>query len=371
MNTSGRERMRVFLVNWIFSSLYGMTLGEWLRLLRRHRFAVDPPYWPRAVFLTGAGLWNSAIGTIERTVYGPKVANVVVQPPVFILGHWRSGTTHLHNLLALDEQFAYPNVYQVLNPHTFLTTERFSNLLFVSPQTRMMDNVRFSADVPFEDEFATCGTACSPFLMWVFPRERELYERYLTFREVDPEETAAWKAALLRFFQKLTWKYDRPLLLKSPPHTSRIKLLLDMFPDARFIHIHRNPYDVFRSTQRQIGVSLRTMGLQRVAPAQINAQIIRRYTIMYDAFFEEQSLIPPGRFHEVGFEDLERDPVGEIRALYETLNLPGFTTMQPMLERYIAATTSYRKNTHAPLPPSLHSKITHTWQRSFKQWGYN
>ena len=78
VNTSGRERMRVFLVNWIFSSLYGMTLGEWLRLLRRHRFAVDPPYWLRAVFLTGAGLWNSAIGTIERTVYGPKVANVVV-----------------------------------------------------------------------------------------------------------------------------------------------------------------------------------------------------------------------------------------------------------------------------------------------------
>jgi hypothetical protein len=370
MNTSLPEHMRVFLVNRIFTSLYGMTLGEWLHLLRRHHFAVDLPFWPRAMFLTGAGLWNSALGAIERTVYERKVAGVAIQPPVFILGHWRSGTTHLHNLLALDEQFAYPTMYQVFNPHTFLITERFSHLLFVAPQTRMMDNVKLNANVPFEDEFATCGTGCSPFLMWVFPRERELYERYLTFREVPWEETAAWQAALLQFLRKLTWKYNRPLLLKSPPHTGRIKLLLDMFPDARFVHIHRNPYDVFRSTQRQIQVSLRTMGLQRVAAAQIDAQIIRRYQIMYDAFFEEQSLIPPGRFHEVSFEKLEHDPVGEIQTLYETLCLPGFNELQPTLERYVGATASYRKNTYAPLPQSLRSKLAQTWRRSFEAWGY-
>ena len=46
------------------------------------------------------------------------------RPPLFVLGHWRSGTTHLHNLLAQDiDQFAYANTYQVINPHTFLATE--------------------------------------------------------------------------------------------------------------------------------------------------------------------------------------------------------------------------------------------------------
>jgi len=364
------ERFRVFLANRFFTSLYGMTLGEYLRLLRKHSFSVAPAYWPRGAFMAGMGVLNSALRQYEDRLYGRKVAGAEIKPPLFILGHWRSGTTHLHNLLATDTQFAYPNVYQVLNPHTFLSTERYSKVLFVSPKTRMMDNVDFSAGVPFEDEFATCGTLHSPFLTWVFPHTGEQYDKYLTFRDVPAEEVAEWRAALVLFYKKLTWKYDRPLLLKSPPHTSRIKLLLDMFPQARFIHIHRNPYTVFQSTQRQCQVSLRTMGLQHPDARRIDARIIRRYKIMYDAFFEERGLIPDDRFHEMSFEELERDPIGELKMAYNHLKLPGFDAMHPSLRRYVDSTVSYRKNTYPELSPSLRGNIARVWQRSFEHWGY-
>ncbi|HVH93399.1 MAG TPA: sulfotransferase, partial [Nocardioidaceae bacterium] len=139
------------------------------------------------------------MSSYENRVYGPEISGTPIKPPVFILGHWRTGTTHLHNLLALDAQLAYPNFYQVLNPHTFLSTERYSQALFISPSTRMMDNVAVNARVPFEDEFATCGTLHSPFLTWVFPKDRGEYDKYLTFREVSEREVAEWTAALTLF----------------------------------------------------------------------------------------------------------------------------------------------------------------------------
>src|SRR5215218_1967802 len=158
MNGAQAERVRVFLVHWLFTALYGLALDEYLALLRRHHFAVDAPYLPRSAFMLLSCTLTSLIRAYEDRRYGPEIADVKVREPLFILGHWRSGTTYLHNLLALDTQFAYPNIYQVLNPHTFLSTERHSKALFVSPSTRMMDNVALNATVPFEDEFATCGT---------------------------------------------------------------------------------------------------------------------------------------------------------------------------------------------------------------------
>jgi omega-hydroxy-beta-dihydromenaquinone-9 sulfotransferase len=352
------ETLRVFLANWFFTSVYGMTL------------AVAPAYWPRATFMAGIGALNSVVGRYEERVYGPEIARAEVKSPLFILGHWRSGTTHLHNLLATDAQFAYPNVYQVLNPHTFLSTERYSKLLFLSPKTRMMDDVVLNAGVPFEDEFATCGTLHSPFLAWVFPRDAEQYHRYLTFRDVPEREVAEWTAALTHFYRKLTWKYGRPLLLKSPPHTGRIKLLLDTFPDARFVHIYRNPYVIFQSTQRQNQVSLRTMGLQHFDVQRIADVVIERFRIMYDAFFEERPLIPDGRYHEVCFEELDKDPVGQVRRIYDNLDMPGFDAMHSSLQRYVDAIVSYRKNTYPELSSSLRRDVGRAWRRNFEEWGY-
>jgi hypothetical protein len=370
LDVRSTEEFRIFLANWVFTSLYGMTFGEYLRLLRKHRFAVAPAYWPRAAFMAGMGVLNSVVRQRENAIYGRAVARAQIKPPLFILGHWRSGTTYLHDLLATDSQFAYPNMYQVLNPHTFLSTERYSKILFISPKTRIMDNMLVSAGVPFEDEFATCGTGHSPFLTWVFPRAGGEYDRYFAFREVSGQEVVEWATALVLFYKKLTWKYNRPLLLKSPPHTARIKLLLGMFPDARFVHIHRDPYVVFQSTRRQFQVSLRTMGLQRPDLQQIDALIVKRYNIVYDAFFEERALIPDRQFHEVSFEELEKDPVGQVKSIYDHLDVPGFPAMQPSLQRYVDSTVNYRKNAYPSLSSSERVEIAHAWRRSFEQWGY-
>ena len=106
--------------------LSGITLGRWLRILSENRFAVDLPYLGRAATITSGSIQNSLFGGWEALRYGRRVRAAKVHPPLFILGIWRSGTTHLHYLFAQDDRFAYPNNYQVSFPRTFLTMERAS-----------------------------------------------------------------------------------------------------------------------------------------------------------------------------------------------------------------------------------------------------
>ncbi len=367
------EQFLIFLNKHLFSTLAGITAGDWLRLLAKNHFAIDLPYWPRAAILTLASLLNSHYRWKEERTFGPEIAKVEVQPPLFILGHWRTGTTHLHNLLAVDPQFAFPNTFQVIHPHTFLTTEAgaASWIAMWMPQRRLQDNMRINLEMPQEDEFALCvATSFSPFMAWVFPRTERHFERYLTFRDVPGEEINCWKRAFVHLLKKLTWKYRKPLLLKSPAHTCRIKLLLETFPQARFVHIHRDPYRVFQSTKHTTHTAGPAFTLQRLNLRELDDGILRRYRILYDAFFEERSLIPARQYHEVAFEELEKDPMEQMQLLYKKLTLPGFTELRPQLQRYVASIADYRKNTLPELSMPLKQRIATEWHRCFEEWGY-
>jgi hypothetical protein len=290
------------------------------------------------------------------------------------VGHWRSGTTLLHNLLAQDEQhFAFANTYQVVNPHTFLTTEETNarRFAFLVPKRRPMDNMELSFQAPQEDEFALLLDCFrSLYLGITFPRREAWYARYLSFEGAPRSDIDAWKASLLRFARKLTLKYGRALLFKSPPHTARIRLLLEVFPHARFVHIHRDPYTVFRSTQHYFDTAIWYTYLQRPRRDAVDQGILDRYEALYARYFADRSLIPPGRLHEIRFADLERDPVGQVRGLYAALGLPGFAAFEPTLRRYADSLQGYRKNQYDELPSQLRHAVARQWRRSFEQWDY-
>ena len=165
-------------------------------------------------------------------------------------------------------------------------------------------------------------------------------------------------------------KYQRALLLKSPTHTARVRLLLELFPDARFVHIHRHPYDVFQSFQHYYDTATWYTYLQRPDRAAIDERILRRYTEMHDALRADLPLIPAGRFHEIRFDDLERDPVGQVATLYERLGLAGFAQCEPQLRAYVATLRGYERNRFPPLEPALRARVAREWRHSFEQWGY-
>ena len=356
--------------------LAGITAGAWWRLLRENRFAVSPAYWHRAVFITLSSLLNSWHARKEERKFGAAVAATRVHPqPIFILGHWRSGTTHLHNLLALDEQFAFANTYQVVNPATFLSTEAAlaPRYAWMVPAKRLMDNMALSFSSPQEEEFAPALLSLrSLYLGMSFPRRMRHYERYLTFDDASPLDREAWKSAHLAFSKKLSFKAEgRPLLLKSPPNTARVRLLLELFPEARFVHIHRHPYDVFQSQLKFYDTVLWHTYLQAPDRSRLDEEILERYRVVFAALFRDLPLIPQGHFHELSFADLERQPLEEVRAIYQALGLHGFETLRPKLERYLATQRDYEKNKFPPLDDSTRLRIQNAATACFERWGYS
>lgn len=122
-----------------------MTAGDWFGLLREHRFAVAPYGLLTAASITAQSLQNTVLRLAEARRFGASVRAAVVRPPLFLLGHWRQGTTHLHNLIATEDRFAFPNNYQALYPHTFLSTEAVAAKVvgWFLPARRPMDNVEW------------------------------------------------------------------------------------------------------------------------------------------------------------------------------------------------------------------------------------
>jgi len=355
--------------------LSGITAGDWWRLLDANRFGVDPVYWHRAAVISLLSLFNSWHRRREERLFNARIeATEITKPPLFILGHWRSGTTHLHNLLAQDDvNFAFANTYQVVNPHTFLTTEEENTRRFawMIPDKRPMDNMALRFESPQEDEFAPLLISLmSSYLGVSFPRREAFYNRYLTFDEVPREETWAWMEAFRWFMKKLTLKHDRALLLKSPPHTARVRLLLEMFPDAKFIHIHRRPDEIFQSFRHYYDTAMWHTYLQRPDRSRIDDEIIARYQELYGAYLRDLPLIPQGNFHEVSFEAVERDPLATVEGVYRALSLPGWEQASGKIGHYVSTLHGYEKNRLPELTSAEKEKLRQGWGDIYRRWGY-
>ena len=134
------------------------------------------------------------------------------------------------------------------------------------------------------------------------------------------------------------------MVLKSPPHTSRIKVLLELFPNARFVHIIRNPYVIFPSTVNLWKRLYQSQALQTPTFAGLEDHVLDTFNRMYDIFKHDRGLIPPARLCEVRYEDLVKDPIGQMRGVYEQLQIGGFDKVLPALKKYFADKADYKTN---------------------------
>jgi omega-hydroxy-beta-dihydromenaquinone-9 sulfotransferase len=363
--------------NWLIhvtpGNLMGIRYATWMRLLRENHFDVDLPYWPRAAFITCFSLINTVLGRREQRLYGDRIAGTKVPKPLFVLGLARSGTTFLQQLLSLDQHFAFPNMFQTRFPHIFLghevTLTRWTKQLFGSQ--RLQDNVAISWQAPAEEEALAVMTLYSTRCASFFPRNQRTYLIYDTFAEAPPAIRAEWQKAFYAFLQKVTFKYQRPLILKNPSHTGRIKILLDLFPDARFVLVHRHPYDTLRSfiyTNQTIAAYTR---LQVCPDFDATEWSIQRYTRAARAYFAEQHLLPPGRLSTIRFQDLERDPLAVVERIYQDLTLPECSAVKSGVAGYVERIRNYRKNEYAAPPDHLKRRLQSECGQVFEQWGYS
>jgi omega-hydroxy-beta-dihydromenaquinone-9 sulfotransferase len=358
---------------WMPRMWIGMRLGTWLAFLIRNRFSVGWRFYSKTCSITTICGFNSILSFLEWLFFSRAVARTEVdKQPLFILGHWRSGTTWLHELLAHDPQFTSPSTHQASLPTACIVTRWWlpKFFFFLVPERRPMDNMVMGWDRPQEDEFALCNIGVpSPYLTMAFPNNGQVYEEYLTLDVSEPER-ARWKEALMTFLKKVTYitKKER-MIVKSPPHTARVRTLLEMFPEARFVYIVRDPYVLYASTVHLWRTLYATQGMQTPNYQGIEEHVLKTFVRMYDRFEEDRKLIPPGRLYEMKYEDLVKNPVGQMGAIYEQLQLGDFGEVRPAIEAYLGETRTYKTNKYQ-LSDEDRRTVAKRWRKYAEHYGY-
>ena len=349
-------------------------LGLALRL--GMRYGVDRRYLPRYLGILAADAVFAPLRVWQSVAYGRRIREAKIHPePIFLLGFWRSGTTLLHNLLAMDPQWGFVNTYQAALPDVFLAGQRRVRRMIESklPANRGVDNIPVDLAMPQEEEIALmCACGLSPYVSLNFPRTGDETLEYLFLGDgLDGRNRERWRTEYVNLLKAASYNMDgKPLVLKSPSNTSRIAALLELFPEARFAYLQRNPYDTLRSYAQLLRLMNGWHALQGVDFEQLLLRQVGIYRRMAEAYLEQRELIPEGRLVELRYEELESDKAGQIRRIYDTLGLDGYDAFAPRLADYVASIADFQKNP-AHVSPQVAQLVNDNVPFLVSEYGYD
>lgn len=322
----------------------------WCTLLIQNR-GVSFPYLGKAIIITLLSLISAPIQMLEWLLVSiKKIYSPPIESPVFIIGHWRSGTTFLHYLMAKDEQFGFLTYYQSFLPNFSILG---GNLLKKTvgpliPKKRPQDNIEMSLALPTEEEnplstFSSRSASHSFF----FPDNESYYNKYILFQNKSRNEKRAWKRDYQQMLQKIALaNQNKRLLIKNPHNTGRIKELLETYPNAKFIYLFRNPYDVIPSTELMYNKVIKSQYLKTYTGKQTKEKIFYYYDSILKKYCSDKIKLSENQLIEVQFEHFEQRPFEVLEKIYRQLELPFSDQSKLSMRAYINSRKNYKKNEH-------------------------
>jgi hypothetical protein len=199
---------------------------------------------------------------------------------------------------------------------------------------------------------------------------KKYFEKYILFDQASDKEKTDWQNNYCTLISKLSIaNKSKQMVLKNPPNTARIKTLLTLFPNAKFVFIHRNPYDVYASTQRMLNMIKRNYMLGKTDNVDFDDIILKSYAGIATAYLRDKHLVPAGHLAELRYEDFIHAPVESLKHLYDSLKLGDFS----YCEKKMAALTERNKNytvlTHK-LQQNEIKTISRQWEPFIRYWNY-
>lgn len=292
----------------------------------------------------------------------------ICDDPVFIIGHWRSGTSMLQELISADPQFATPSAFDAMFPECMLTTRGWlpSVLQFgINITGAHFDghDRPLQMSLPAEDDFflLCLGDAESAYWGHLFPHCAR--ERFL--READD----AWLDSHRYMVRKLGVAYPgRRLLLKSPPNTMRIAALKRAYPKARFVFIHRHPFDTFASTCRLWRLIDKQTMLQSLDDADLEDLVLDIQARLYDRYFAARESLQQDEIIEVSLTSVGTEPMRAMREVYARLDL-GDLPVSAFEERLAAMPEPVIRNYE--LSAEIKARLATRLRPALEAWGYD
>jgi hypothetical protein len=347
-----------------------LLLSAWQALSRK----IDPgcsrvTRRTRAVYWLN-GITQSILRRIQNKSHEDALGRVVPPAPIFVLGFWRSGTTLLHELLCCDSRFGFPSTYACLNPSHFLISERWIRTRDERQVRRPMDDLRYSWASPQEDEFALLALgAPSAYEALLVPSLMDNAGPLLNLQERSVDEQERWGSTFDYFLKLLTLQQDRTMVLKSPTHGYRMRILQRKFPAARFVIIDRNPYEVFASNLKLWKTLTDWYSLEHCTADQVERFVLAAYVLHQKAISDGVEHAEPGSATKVRYEDLVRDPIGEVSRLYKMLDLGDFTRVGTQLKTYLEKTSGHTRNRFR-ISQGQKERVDREWGTFIAQNGY-
>ena len=264
----------------------------------------------------------------------PGILEAPLDPPIFVVGAPRTGTSILHELLACDPETRAPAMWEMLHPVESLagtdalpvadaTVQLWHDL---QPEYETMH--ANSGALPNECIFITMNEFLSD--QWSGCHVVPTYDAHL--RRADHRDAYRFHRKVLQTLQQRA--RGRRWVLKAPSHLGQLRALFAVYPEARIVHIHRDPLRCLPSALSLMG-TLKWMRCEAVDLGPAIAGLPRGYAAMFRHEIEQRAVgaLPDAQFCDVRYADLMRDPVGTVEALYERLGLAlGEAARRAMIE---------------------------------------
>jgi len=292
---------------------------------------------------------------IEKIRFQKKIKSTVIsEDPIFIIGFYRTATTLLHILFSKDKRLGYMSNLDIFTALFNLSFEKTSRRILEKrlPKTRPMDNIEMNVDGPQEEAYAISTTLefAAPNAM-IFPQNYDYFVKYISLDECPEKDLKRWKDTYQYFVKKTTFKHEgKQLVLKDPANSTRIKHLLAMYPNAKFIYTYRDPYPLLCSLKLLFQKLMELSALQTWDEDVIDSKFIRQLGRFYSGFLKSKHLIPPENFYTLKYEEFIANPLHYLKEIYEKFGLDDFQRVKPALQEYLDAKKNYKTNTHDITP---------------------
>ncbi|MGB1018822.1 MAG: sulfotransferase family protein [Chitinophagales bacterium] len=294
--------------------------------------------------------------------------------PVFILGHWRSGTTHMHYVFDKDPQFGTLTNYQTFSFTTSLLSKRIVKFILAPlfPKERTQDNMKMSPNKPGEEEQPLSVVSTRTGIhSWIFTKNRSYFDKYNLFKGISKQEKEAWQKDYMKVLKTISFSNnEKQLLLKNPHNTSRVKELLELFPKAKFVFIHRHPLDVYISAVHLFAKVIETQFLQYATLSERKEMIIYFFKTTLQKYLAERDLIPEGNLYEISYDEFTGNEMEITKDIYKKLGLGGFEEAQPHIKYYLDSVKKYERNKFRNLSPEVEARLKKEWKFAFDEWNY-
>lgn len=355
---------------------------ENLKIFLKQEQAIDRQQKKRLQYFFMKAKVSDALGPLENWFFRKRLKKYrPPHPPIFVLGHWRSGTSFLQSLLGQAPGYLFFNKYQTIFPRSFLLTRNILKPLmnFALQQSKFVKSWKNGVthnfdnlDTASEIEVALMSQFHPTNLHWghVFPKNSKFYfDRYLFMENLSKKEHLQWQKTVQFLNKKVNFTApDSTLIIKNPGSTAQVKHIRKIYPNARFIFLHRNPYDVFYSNIKLWKRLLDNLALQQINEEDIKENILYIYRKMHLNYLEDKKSIPEGHLVEIPYQQLSAAPLDSTREIFKKLKLDDYVSCEKHFERYLSEIN--HKQSHYDYESQDLERINRDWKFMFQHFGY-